>query len=61
MATAYARRLNELEQRFARLASSIADSPEEEALSVLHGMVREVWRTLAPAGQRVSESLQARA
>lgn len=52
----YARRLNELEQRFVELASSIADSPEKEALSVLHGMVQEVWRTLAPAGQRAVSS-----
>jgi peroxiredoxin len=50
----YARRLNELEQRFKELAPSIGDSPEKEALSVLHGMVQEVWRNLAPAGQHAT-------
>jgi peroxiredoxin len=44
---AYSRRLNELEQRFAELAGDIPDSPEKEAISVLHGMVQEVWRSLA--------------
>lgn len=48
----YARRLNELEQRFTELAPEIPESPQKEALSVLHGMVQEVWRTVAPAGQR---------
>src|SRR5690349_12909036 len=51
----YARRLNELEQRFMELAPSIGDSPEKEALSVLHGMVQEVWRTIAPASQRAMQ------
>jgi peroxiredoxin len=42
------RRLNELEQRFTELASSIPESPEKEALSVLHGIVQETRRSLAP-------------
>jgi peroxiredoxin len=52
----YARRQNELERRFMELASSIGESPEKEALSVLHGMVQEVWRTIAPAGQRAMQT-----
>lgn len=44
------RRLHELEQRFGELASKIPDSPEKEAISVLHGMVQEAWRSLAPPG-----------
>lgn len=42
----YARRLNELEQRFTELAGQIPDSPEKEAISVLHGMLQEAWRTM---------------
>jgi len=45
------RRLNELEQRFAELATAIPDSPEKEALSVLHAMVQETRRGLASAGR----------
>jgi peroxiredoxin len=45
------RRLNELEQRFTELATAIPDSPEKEALSILHAMVQETRRGLAPSGQ----------
>jgi peroxiredoxin len=38
--------LAELEQEYARLADEIPDSPTRQAISVLHGMVMEVWRTL---------------
>jgi peroxiredoxin len=48
----YSRRLNDLEQRFAELAEAIPDSPQKEAISILHAMLQEVWRTLAQAGQR---------
>jgi peroxiredoxin len=49
-AEAYPRRLHELEQRFASLEPQIPDSPQKEALAVLHGMVHELWRNLrAPA------------
>jgi len=54
----YARRLNDLEQRFMALAESIPDSPEKEAISVLHGMIQEVWRSFsgsAPTGRAPSE------
>jgi peroxiredoxin len=44
-------RLNELEQRFAELATDIPDSPEKEALSVLHAMVQETRRGLASVGR----------
>jgi len=47
---AYSRRLNELEQRFGELAPRIPDSPEKEAISVLHGMLQEAWRTQVHGG-----------
>jgi peroxiredoxin len=47
---AYSRRLNELEQRFGELAQRIPDSPEKEAISVLHGMLQEAWRTQVHGG-----------
>lgn len=46
----YSRRLNELEQRFSELAERIPASPEKEAISLLHGMLQEAWRTPAHAG-----------
>ena len=42
----YPRRLHELEERFADLAAQIPESPEKEALSVLHGITQELWRNL---------------
>lgn len=40
----FGRRLHELEERFLDLAPEIQDSPEKEAISVLHGMLHELWR-----------------
>jgi peroxiredoxin len=57
---AYSRRLNDLEQRFAELAETIPDSPEKEAISVLHGIVQEVWRTLAPTSNGASPGMATR-
>jgi peroxiredoxin len=42
----FPRALHELEQEFARLASDIPDSAQKQAMSVLHGIVMEVWRSL---------------
>src|SRR3982074_1371895 len=42
----YSRRFNDLEERFTTLASKIPDGPEKEGISVLHGMVQELWRNL---------------
>jgi peroxiredoxin len=42
----FPRALQELEEQFARLAPEIAEGPEKQALSVLHGIVMEVWRNL---------------
>jgi hypothetical protein len=36
----------ELEQEYARLADEIPDSPTRQAISVLHGMVMELWRAM---------------
>jgi peroxiredoxin len=38
--------LDELEQEFGRLAEEIPDSATKQAISVLHGIVLEVWRTM---------------
>jgi len=46
----YARRLVELEERFGELEHRIPDCSEKEALSVLHGMVQELWRNLRSGG-----------
>jgi peroxiredoxin len=45
------RRFTELAARFGELAADIPDSPEKEALSVLHGMVQEAWREWHQTGQ----------
>lgn len=42
----YAGRLHTLEQRFDALFKQIEESPEKQALSVLHGMMHELWRQL---------------
>ncbi len=49
----FPRRLHELEEQFTALEAQLADSPQKQAFSVLHGMIQEVWRnvnatTLAP-------------
>ena len=38
-------RLEELEVDFAALAPQLADNAKRKALSILHGMVQELWRT----------------
>jgi peroxiredoxin len=44
----YSRRLNDLEERFRALEPAIPAGPEKEALSVVHGMLQELWRNLRP-------------
>ncbi len=44
----YTRRLLDLQNRFAALEPSIPAGPEKEAVSILHGMVQELWRNLRP-------------
>jgi peroxiredoxin len=39
-------RLEELEREFAELANELEDSPQKRALSLLHGIVLEMWRTV---------------
>jgi len=39
-------RLRELEQEFSDLAGELEDSPQKRALSLLHGIVLEMWRTV---------------
>jgi peroxiredoxin len=51
----YPRRLHELEQRFGSLSNQISDSPLKEALSVLHGMMQELWRQLRRSSSPLSE------
>ncbi len=38
--------MGELEQQFAQLASEIPEGAEKKALSVLHGIVMEMWRSI---------------
>jgi peroxiredoxin len=40
------RSLHDLEQEFAGLAGEIPDSPEKRAISVLHGIVMEMWKRI---------------
>ncbi|WP_084260213.1 peroxiredoxin [Mycobacterium avium] len=40
----FPRALHDLEQQFAELAPQIPEGAEKQALSVLHGIVMEVWR-----------------
>ena len=50
-------RLEELEQKFSELESRLEDSPEKEAISILHAMFHENRRQAggeAPADERVS-------
>lgn len=42
----FPRALHDLEQDFARLASDIPEGAQKKALSVLHGIVMEVWRSI---------------
>jgi len=51
----YPRRLHELEQRFSALRARLEESPETEAISVLHGMIHELWRNLRTAGSPLDE------
>ncbi len=38
-------RLDQLEQDFAALAPRLPEGPQTQALSLLHGMIQEVWRS----------------
>jgi len=51
----YSRRLHELEERFSALEGELRASPEKEAISLLRGMLQELWRGLritSPQGER---------
>jgi peroxiredoxin len=41
------RPIHDLEQEFAGLAAKIPESPEKRAISILHGIVMELWRRTA--------------
>ena len=56
MSTSRQNRLEELEMRFSQLAAELKESPEKEAISILHAMVQEnrqaaLAGTLAPGGE----------
>jgi len=51
----YPRRLHDLEEQFAELAGQIPDSPQKQALSVLHGITQELWRNLRQQGTPLAE------
>jgi len=40
------RTIHDLEEQFAALAEQIPDTPEKQAISVLHGIMMEMWRNL---------------
>jgi peroxiredoxin len=44
----FPRAIQDLEHDFASLAGEIPDSPEKRAISLLHGIVMEMWRSLGP-------------
>ena len=46
----HSRRLQDLEERFARLEPLIAEGYEKEAISILHGIVQELWRSPRSGG-----------
>jgi peroxiredoxin len=63
MNTASEQRLQELESRFMGLEGKLKNSPEKEALSILHAMFQETLRNMAPssdtsASQRDGRSLE---
>jgi peroxiredoxin len=51
----YPRRLHDLEQRFGALVGKLEDSPQKEALSILHGITQELWRQLRRSSSPLSE------
>ncbi|HKF18202.1 MAG TPA: redoxin domain-containing protein [Candidatus Dormibacteraeota bacterium] len=52
----YSQRLLELEERFEQLEPLIPEGSEKEAMSVLHGIVQELWRHLRSGGPAPSTS-----
>lgn len=54
-AAAYSRRLHALQQQFSALEPQLTESPEKQALSVLHGMIQELWRYLQAGSAPLSE------
>lgn len=51
----YPRRLHDLEQRFGALFGQLQDSPQKDALSILHGITQELWRQLRRSSWPLSE------
>ena len=51
----FPRRLHDLEQRFGALQEKLDPSPTTDAISVLHGMVHELWRSLRRGGSPLEE------
>jgi len=51
----YPRRLHDLQQRFGALFAELEDSPQKEAISVLHGMMQELWRHLGRSSSPLTQ------
>ena len=51
----YPRRLHDLEQRFGALFGQLQESPQKEALSILHGITQELWRQLRRSSSPLNE------
>ncbi len=61
MVTSSARRLQELESRFSELENKLSDTPEKEAISVLHAMLQESVRagSFQSSGNRAGKTSDA--
>jgi peroxiredoxin len=53
----FPRRLHELEERFGALERQLPESAEKQAISVLHGMVQELWRNVRTSPSRADDRL----
>jgi peroxiredoxin len=51
MMTQQSSRFQELEQKFSQLEAELEDSPEKEAISILHAMIHESRRQAGPNGK----------
>ena len=55
MTTTPETRMTELSQRFSQLEPELKDSPEKDALSILHAMIQEVRRELLSSSAGISQ------
>lgn len=51
-------RLHDLSERFAALAPDLPEGAVKEALSILHGMIQELWRTTGAPAREASGAVE---